>query len=489
MKLSTIDLLWLSLVLLVLISVALIVPLSPQDYWWYLRLGKDVAETGAVPTTDAYSFTRAGAPFYYQAWLSALIFWKAWELGGLTLTFLLRTLIVIATYSLLYLLARKAGLGARMASLVVFLAALAGSANWSIRPQLWVYPLFVLSLLVLWNWERGEPRGLWALSLVSLLWVNLHGSFPLLFILGFCFLAFGRGDRKRLAVVLALSLCALLVNPRGLGVVGYVQNMLSAPSNQRFSVEWLPLVNRGWQANLFYLWLLLFAPLTALSPRKMRAHEWALFLVFGWLALSGARYVIWFAFLLAVFTASLLSEWSMECLLDKLRIKLKNQTSQNASAENRALNVLASCLFLLIPFSLLPGFRETWWDSAPRAYDVVTPIKAAEWLKQNPQFEGPLWSDFSFSSYLIFALPSRPVWIDTRFELYSPDQWLKYSAIARASADWQNLLDEEQVRLVMLSFAAEPALINVMTDSSQWREVYRDEDAVIFCRVGSGGCP
>ena len=58
------------------------------------------------------------------------------------------------------------------------------------------------------------------------------------------------------------------------------------------------MVNRGWQANLFFAWLLVFVPLAALSPRKLSLLEWVIFLFFGWMALIGLRYVIWFTFIL-----------------------------------------------------------------------------------------------------------------------------------------------------------------------------------------------
>ena len=247
--------------MLILLSLTLLLPLSPQDYWWYLRLGQDVATTGSVPTLDTYSFTRAGAPFFYQSWLAALLFWKIYQAGGIALTFFLRAVIVAVTYTLLWALVRNAGAGPRLASLLVLLAALAGSNNWSFRPQLFIYPIFVLVLFILTKWTQGKKRGLWILPVLSMLWVNLHGSFPLFFSLGAFAFLFGQGDKKQLAFALGISSVTLFINPHGLYVLGYVKDMLSASSNQLFSIEWQPMVNRGWQANLFYLWLLLFIQL------------------------------------------------------------------------------------------------------------------------------------------------------------------------------------------------------------------------------------
>ena len=80
-------------------------------------------------------------------------------------------------------------------------------------------------------------------------------------------------------------------------------NSLTVPSSQLFSAEWLPPVNTGWQMNIFFLWLLGFPLLAVLSPRKLDRLEWTWFLGFGFLALWGERYVIWFVFILVVLTA------------------------------------------------------------------------------------------------------------------------------------------------------------------------------------------
>lgn len=469
MKLNSYDWLWLSLTLMPLLFIAFLLPLTPQDYWWYLRLGQDIAQAGSIPTVDLYSYTQAGMPFFYHSWLAAVVLWKIYQAGGFLLTFLARGVIIAVTYSFTWFLAREVGVGPRLAVALTFLAALGGSNNWSFRPQLFTYPLFVLALYVLLRWARGENKGLWILPVLAILWVNLHGSFPLLLILISFAILLGSGNRKKLLIVLGISVIAIFINPHGVETFGYIQSMLSSQSNQ-YSIEWAPMINRGWQANLFFAWLLIFAPLVAFSSQKMSPLYWAYFLSFGWLALSGMRYVIWFLFILVVLTAFLLS--GSKTLFSERPVQ----------GEKTRLNKYLTGLLILLPLIALPGIRDIWWSNAPRPYTDANPVEAAKWLSEHPELDGPLFSDFSHSSYLIFALPSRPVWIDPRFELYPPDQWQKYGAIASASLQWQTLLDEEGINLVMLSRGGEPALISAMRESTQWCEDYQDEAAVIFHR-------
>jgi len=522
-RVDTAAFLWLGLVLLIALSIAFLLPVTPQDYWWYLRVGHDTLASGAVPRLESMTFTRAGTPVDYQSWGAAVLFWLVYHLGGLSLTVLLRGVLLAATYTLVWATTRRAGAGRLAASLVLLAAVLTSSNNWSVRPQLLAYPLFALALFILYEWQNREkhfttiPRkstagqavtrehegentqekkpssplrnfvtfviknffqeqatqkAVFWLPLISLVWVNLHGSFVMLILLAGAALVLGRGDRRSLGLAFAGVLLATLVNPHGLGAWTYVFNSLTVPSSQLFSAEWLPPVNTGWQMNIFFVWLMGFPLLTALSPRKLNRLEWTWFLGFGFLALWGERYVIWFVFILVVLTTGLLADWEKK-YLNRSKLTLP------------AFNMVLSLLFILLPLAFLPGLRETWWKQAP-AVTENTPITATSWLAAHPDLPGPLWSEIGFSSYLEFALPQRPTWIDTRFEVFPVAQWQTYQAISNARLDWESLLDGTGVRLLMVSSQNQPQLVSALESSPAWCEQYHDDIAEIYQRCGGG---
>jgi hypothetical protein len=466
------DLLWLSLALLVLLPIAFFLSITPHDYWFYVRIGKDILQTGVIPRVDTFSYTYPGRPIFYQPWLSAVIFWWAHSLGGATLTFLLRGICIAMAYALIWALMRYAGTGTKLVTVLTILLGLSSSMNWSMRPQIFAYPLFTLMLWVLWHWQNRRPKLMWTLPLATLLWANLHGSFILAFVLMGSALIFGAGDRKQLVLWFVLSLFATLINPRGVFVWGFVPQMLSSPSDQLFATEWRPPVNAGWQMNIFFGWLLFFIPLVALSPRRLSLLEWIWFLGFGWLALSGLRYVIWFMFIMAVLSGALLAE-----LLKSF------QRAPATEKSNPTFNYALSAFIFLLPLMMLPGIRESWWKDAPPAYhEATTPIAATQWLAAHPNLPGPLFNEYTFGSYLTFALPSRLLWIDNRFNAYPPEHWKEYQVISSAQYPWENLLDQDKVNLLMLSLTTQKTLIDAVEDSNQWCEQYRDKTAVIFSR-------
>src|SRR5512132_2412925 len=130
------DLLWLSLALLFLLPVAFSLSITPHDYWFYVRVGKDILQTGTVPTVDTFSYTYPGRPIFYQPWLSAVVFWLAHSLGGATLTFLIRGICIALAYALIWVLMREIGTGTKIATLLTILLGFSSSMNWSMRPQM-----------------------------------------------------------------------------------------------------------------------------------------------------------------------------------------------------------------------------------------------------------------------------------------------------------------------------------------------------------------
>ncbi len=467
------DFLWLGIVLLFALGIAFLLPVTPQDYWWYLRVGRDTLASGAVPRIDALSYSQAGTPVDYLAWGAAVIFWLVYRLGGLPLTVLLRGVLVATAYALVWVTARRLGAGRLGASLVLLAAVLTSSNNWSVRPQLFAYPLFALALWILYRWNAGEDRPVWGLALIGLAWVNLHGSFVILVLLVGAALVFGRGHRRALGLAFAGLLAATLVNPRFIGSWTYVFASVTNASSQQFSAEWRPPVNAGWQMNIFFLWLLAFPLLAALSPRKLARLEWAWFLGFGFLALWGLRYVVWFVLILAVLTPLLLADWERKWI-------------GAGRAGVPALNLGLGLIFVLVPLVFLPGLRDLWWPQAPPVTEA-TPVAATDWLAARPELPGPLWSEIGFSSYLEFALPSRPVWIDTRFEVFPVDQWQGYREASNAAWDWSARLDASGAHLLMVSVATQPELVKALDASGGWCRLYTDDVAIIYQRGACGG--
>jgi hypothetical protein len=121
----------------------------PNDFWWYLRLGQDIVTTTNIPLVDTYSSTVFGQPVSYPMWLSAVILFVLHQLGDLTAVVFARGLFISAFYTFLWIICIKKGAPGWIATLLTLVCALAGANNWAVRPQMFVYPLFGLTLYFL----------------------------------------------------------------------------------------------------------------------------------------------------------------------------------------------------------------------------------------------------------------------------------------------------------------------------------------------------
>lgn len=449
-----------------LISISLLLAIQPQDFWWLMQVGRETIQDASVPMTDTISWSQTGQPIVYQQWLAGIIFYFFYNIGGISFIFLLRGLLIATTYGMLWLIIHKVS-NAMLATILIFILGISTANNWAIRSQLFVYPLFVICIWALLEWQNGNKKYLWLLPISMLLWINLHGSFIILFVLSISAFIFGDGDKKSLLSIMIITFLVTFINPHTYNVWSYFVFMMNSPSDHLFAFEWSPPRNEGWQMNIFFAWLILFAPLAKFSNHKLTRLEWVWFLGFAWLALTGLRYVIWFQFLLAIFSAQLISDF----------ITL-NQPQKNFPQ----LNISFGIFMLITPLIFLTGLREKWMgDSVPVYEMTTTPLSSTLWLVHNPQHCDHLWADYAFGGYLSFAFPDCKAWMDSRFNAYPPQQWTEYVQVTNAE-NWQEFFDKKDIQNLFLSQAAQPKLIQAVSESNVWCEEYKDEYAVIFSR-------
>ncbi len=271
------------------------------DLWWHLRTGQWIVDTGHVPHSDPFSFTRAGHTWVAHEWLSEVVFYELWKHGGAAVLIVFSAIITTAGFMLLYWRCPVRG---HWAAAVITLGALVAAPAWGVRPQMFT---FTLASLLLWLLERGEnrPRLLFWIPPLFLLWLNLHGGFALGPVL---LLAYGAGVILETAfgntpwpearpillrVSLLLVACLLLVplNPSGTQLYRYPFDTLRSPWMRAFIGEWhSPNFHEGRYSPLLLLWLLLLTSLAS-SRSRIRMRWLVPLLLTGFAALDAARHV------------------------------------------------------------------------------------------------------------------------------------------------------------------------------------------------------
>lgn len=189
--------------------------LSDPDIWWHIKSGEWMAQNGAFPTSDPFSYTFAGQPWIAKEWLSQLLYYGVFSAAGWNGAMLLALLALgLAAFVLYWTLSEV--LSPIQAALFALVGLLLASQNFTVRPH-----LLTLVLLIVWTHQvfsaaaRGKaPSYGWLLIL--LLWANLHAAFTMGFVIVFfAFLdfleryRFTRRDALRDWIVF-LALCPLI---------------------------------------------------------------------------------------------------------------------------------------------------------------------------------------------------------------------------------------------------------------------------------------
>lgn len=496
----TIEHLWLGGLLLLIWLFISILPLPPNDLWWHMAAGRTTIAEGALIDTNRWSYALpADTPFFYQSWLSEVALYLIWRVGDVPLLMLTRTLVIVLSYGLLgWHALRRTGQG-RAVALALLLVVLAGWDNWTLRPQTLALLPAAAFVVVIGEYLDGRagPRWLAALPLLMLLWVNTHGSFVLgVGLLGLALLGsladtvrsspseatVARGRVLPLGAALLATGLAVLVNPRGPGIIGYVSGLTSNPAVQKWILEWQPPTNSlNFQNSGFWFFalLLLLAVLMARAPRRVPTTDLLWYCGTAWLAIGAIRNVMWFGLVILPLLADLIAQ----------RMQVRTPLRMPAAFAAVFGAMCAALVVVTLPWftpARYLGGEQLYADSG--RYSLLlsntTPLGATEWLAQHP-IPGRFWTDMSYTSYTTWRLPERQIFTDMRIELFPEEIWLEYFDMAEGTPRSLELLDKWQVTHLLISRTWQKQLGELLERTPGWCKRYEDERNQVFERCGA----
>ena len=469
-KNTNLELLILSFILMMVMVIDVVVPIYPNDLWPYMRIAEEILKSHAIPTTEFMTYTQYGQPASYLFWLPSLMFLGVYKLGGAALISVLSSLCLAVYHLFLWLTLREHKVSPLTAALAIGFSILVSINGWSVRPQILVFPLFGILLFLLARWRNGNTKLLWLLPVIACLWANFHASFIIFFFLTVPALLFFRGNRKRLGIFVALSLLATLINYYGFDLWKGMFGMVDNATIRQFSAEWIMPTNEGWQQNIFFFTLLAVPLIAAVSKTRLHLLDWVWYIGFGWMAVTTIRYQFWFMAVVVLVLARLAAP-TLDPWYQRIRI-----------LQNRSINLALSVILLLVPIAFLPGIRGLWWSTATPVFQDTTPIRAAEWLKTQPQLKGELWSHFNYNTYLTYGLPERKLFMTNRFEDFPVQQFKDNNIISFAKPGWEAVVDDYGINLILASREENTDLLTALSAGTGWHEVYSDDTSIIFAR-------
>jgi hypothetical protein len=490
-----------SILLLVVLSLLFIfllalTKITSYDVWFHLATGRHILEAGFTDT-DPFSYTQPGSPMYLQSWLTGLLFyltWSTWTGKGLEALTLLKAIIAVTIFGILWINVLLRDSKHRLVGLVTAVVLVVGAYGLKIRlhirPQLIEYLLLAGSLLVLSRYRWRILPTVPALAAIQLLWVNSHSSFilglalPVLFLSSDCIDALKKrpeGLRHALGVAgltLAVLFLVTALNPVGFRVLETPFNQLNWAVQKRTvgelqNLKLVHLVGFGMKYTWGYsvLAMLGVVALAVSIFRGRRPPVWepitfGIFCVLPFLV--GIRFIAEFV----VVACPIVIGWWLALL--------------PSPTEKSSVWPIAEIAFGIV---LIP----LWWVTIAQnpIYSVGIgekpdkyPAKAVSFLeKTHPS--GPMFNSLGFGGYLIWHLPDSKVFIDGRLPLYGSEF---YSLYRRAHTDpdiWKHVEQTFGPTVVILEYLTDYARKERMPhleNNPAWALVFWDPVAKIYLK-------
>jgi hypothetical protein len=452
---------------------------TEPDYWWHVRTGQYIVESGSLPRTDIYSYTVAGQPWVTHEWLTEVLLFSVQRHLGYVGNVALFGLVGAATALAVYATCRRRGLGEVASTILMLWAATMALGSANVRAQGLTTLLLAASALLLTRYKQGHRRALWLLPPLLAVWVNLHGGYLIgLVLLGLTITGeaaarlLGRpaAPLRPLLLVTLLSAAATLLSPHGLEALLYP---FSYASTETAMMQYIA----EWQSPDFHRpYLLIFAAslllglLLGLGRRPLGPTEclWALALTL--MALQSVRHIALYAVVITPLLGARLQE---------------EVPAMRRSLASWRRPALLSVTWLLLAMSLLrmsgtteqSGGLQLGWEPDESTY----PAGATELLR-TLDLRGNLFNSYDWGGYLIYKLhPERRVFIDGRTDVYNRFVG-RYMEVALLRPTWREVLDEHDVQLVLVE--KDSPLAVVLGDNADWQEVYEGQVERLFVRRG-----
>ena len=152
-------------------------PLKDTDIYWHLRTGELIRQTGQVPRTDLFTFTRVGVPWIDLHWIFQVGVSWLHERGGVVALNLAKC-VVTCVAVLLLVTARRREWPVWVMLIAWLPAILVLGGRIYVRPETLTLLYLSIFLAVVTRWDR-HPSLAVLLPIVQVAWVNSQGLFVL----------------------------------------------------------------------------------------------------------------------------------------------------------------------------------------------------------------------------------------------------------------------------------------------------------------------
>ena len=111
-------------------------PIKDPDFYWHLKTGQYLLETGSIPRTDIFSNSKFGSEWVTHEWLSELFMFSIFRVLGYAGLIAVFAAIITTTFSLAYRRCQEVAPHPYIAGFALLVGAAATMPTWGVRPQM-----------------------------------------------------------------------------------------------------------------------------------------------------------------------------------------------------------------------------------------------------------------------------------------------------------------------------------------------------------------
>lgn len=423
-----------------------------NDPWWHVKSGQILAEhmyeNGfSFPEHDAFTYTGEQTDWVNHEWLSQLIFYWIYSIGGFQLAVVFKSFILMLTIFLLILYMVRNGVTWSMACLGGLITIMAMTGTLFLRPPIFTYLFMVIFLHIVLCFQLGEYFRTAIIGAIvgQVVWINLHGGGIIGIILvffwwlsevWFVFVNWLNENPtapsfKRLqtsTLVLAGVSIASFINP----FTYHIHLLPLHVMSDRFLLTSIGELRAPDMQiyNAFEMIILGLFLVPMLRTGSVWVYEALAIVFFGHQALNHLRHIPLFALVATPTLMSVFSEERQALLTPTSNPKVYTGfwgalSGMIKLALKYYVDIVLACLLVVYMFGLRPG--KIWHRNTidlPHLVDTgydksKYPVSAVNFIEREG-ISGPMYNQNNFAGYLIYRLSpgTMKVYTDTRYDLW-----------------------------------------------------------------------
>jgi hypothetical protein len=454
--------------------------IADPDIWWHLKDAQILVQQHHWMRVDQFSYTVTGTPWVNSEWLSELVFYGIWRMGGIAALFVGYVVIVDLLMLGIMALAYRASDSIKASALATGGAVLLAVVNFGPRTILLGWACLLMLMFVLWKLMKTGDAALWTVPLIFLLWVNLHGSwligllvFGIVVGSGFFSGTWGKvvaekwtpAQRRKLLITAVAIVPMLFVNPYGYKEVIYPFDLAYRQKlNIAHVIEWAS-VNFHEPRGKIVCGLLLILFLLALSGRRTWKLAEVGMVAFGlYVSLTYVR----FLFPAAILIAPILAR------------QMDFVPPYDRKADKPWLNAAFSAILLLVIVGHWPSTKVINRDLTKKM-----PLGGVKYLQGQLVTGDRVFNHYMYGGWMIWSQPPIPTFVDSRTDIFEYKGVLADYLDAIGLKNSLAIVDRYHANYIFFPSKDDP-FTYLIRHTSGWHVVYDDGVSCVFERDKTG---